>query len=409
MFIRKFMCGLMFLSAAVFGQENVVNIAFNELGELMLDQSVEAQRIEAKYNLAVIDGEIDLQWSNPDLNYTNEFIKQNDIEISEQLLYLSKTFEMPWIYWNNSEAWQIDLQAEAQKKQQMLNELLERLKSDYVELALLEQQQTQLQQLESVIDDLVRVSHTQEQEGETSALDEYLINASLFNLQSALFNSIKQYRHRLTIWKSQMGMADSITIRFSTNIQFRDVSDKINETISRVGEGHPGLSGMQQRLAALDKRIGVEKSRIWPNITLSGGIKKVNPDFNGYMVGISTPIPLLNWNGAQVEKLRVEKHMQNQTEKLYRRQLDGLLLELGDNINSLVQILQKTKNPLDMERNITEEMLIAYREGQWSLNDLLSMMQIHKEGIIQYTEQLIAYYKNVFNFETISRQQLIIY
>jgi len=407
--IRKLMCGVMFLSTAVFGQENVVNIAFNDLGELMLDHSVEAQRIEAKYNLAVIDCDIDLQWSNPEFNYTNEFIKQNDIEISEQLIYLSKTFEMPWIYWNNSDAWQIELQAEAQKKQQTLNELLERLKSDYVELALLEQQQAQLQQLESVIDDLVRVSHTQEQEGETSALDEYLINASLFNLQSALFKSIKQYRHRLTIWKSQMGIADSITVRFSTNIRFRDVSDKINKTVSRVGDGHPGLSGMQQRLAALDKRIGVEKSRIWPNITLSGGIKKVNPDFNGYVIGVSTPIPLLNWNGAQVEKLQVEKHLQSQTAKLYRRQLDGLLLELGDNINSLVQILQKTENPLDMERNITEEMLTAYREGQWSLNELLSLMQIHKEGIIQYTEQLTAYYKNVFNFETISRQQLINY
>ena len=52
-------------------------------------------------------------------------------------------------------------------------------------------------------------------------------------------------------------------------------------------------------------------------------------------------------------------------------------------------------------------MIAAYREGIWSLPDLLNAIQIVQENKLHYVEQLTSYYRAVFELEAISEQQLV--
>ena len=83
---------------------------------------------------------------------------------------------------------------------------------------------------------------------------------------------------------------------------------------------------------------------------------------------------------------------------------------LQSQISNLIAVI-RDKSELFNKHQLNEinikNMVAAYREGIWSLPDLLNAIQMVSENKIKYIEQLTSYYQAVFELEAISGQQLV--
>ena len=185
---KLFTCfGLLFtFISPVFSQDGIVAISFDELDEFAIRNSPEVKVIEQTYNLDVTEGKIDLQWSNPVINYSQEFVEDDSSEQREHFLTLSKQFEMPWVYSLRRQSWDFQLEAAGYQKEQKLKNFISEIKAGYVEIKLIEEQTERLKGLSKVISDTAEVAKSQLEEGAISGIEQNLIQLSLSNLDSRL-------------------------------------------------------------------------------------------------------------------------------------------------------------------------------------------------------------------------------
>ena len=181
---------------------------------------------------------------------------------------------------------------------------------------------------------------------------------------------------------------------------------KVLRIFQIAGKNHPGLKASQQKLSALQQRIGYERSRIIPSISLHGGYKKIDPGWEGYTLGLSIPLPLLNWNGPQIEKQKIIHQMQLTENALYSQKIQSQADNLVETVKRQMELLHEYGNEQN-SNTLVEDLLAAYQEGTISLAEFLNAIQIYREGSKQYTEQLTSYYRAVFELEAMYSQQLL--
>jgi len=76
-------------------------------------------------------------------------------------------------------------------------------------------------------------------------------------------------------------------------------------------------------------------------------------------------------------------------------------------IHNLADWHQNLPENLNNDSTTISSLISAYEEGWMSLTEMLNAIQIHSNGKQQYYEQLILYYKNIFQLEAITGESLV--
>jgi cobalt-zinc-cadmium efflux system outer membrane protein len=386
-------------------QEREISVAFEDLPRLLEQSSPQVQIINAMKDISIAEHDAALQWSNPELNFSHEQIKNGDVLETEQMIYLNKTFTMPWNHWQESRIWQAETRANKLIQKQNMNQLLADTRNSYVRLSLLHNLAHQLTGLKEMLNDLNTAVGVREKEGAISPLKASLLSISLFGLESDILETQQEYHRAVSKWKQILGIDPLQDINLTDTIIFKNIPIDLTQR-QQLMDNHPGLQARKTRVDAEDRRITLEKSRILPSISLQGGYKKINPGWEGYVVGLSIPLPLLNWNRAQIEKQKIKHHIQANETTTYKQKLHDEIKNLISSISAKSELLQKNNYGL-LNNKIVEDMLAAYREGELSLSEFLNAIQIYRTGSRQYFEQLTAYYRAVFDLEALSGQPLV--
>jgi hypothetical protein len=139
---------------------------------------------------------------------------------------------------------------------------------------------------------------------------------------------------------------------------------------------------------------------------LQGGYKKINPGWEGYTLGFSLPLPLLNWNGPRIEEQKIKYRIKFAETAIYKQKLRSELENLIIIIQNNSDLLQKSHYGLQNYK-IAEDLLAVYQEGALSLTEFLNAIQLYRDGSRKYSEQLTTYYRAVFELEALSGQQMV--
>jgi outer membrane protein TolC len=393
------------ITCALFAQEKKIIVAFEDLPRL-LEQTSPHQKI-INNQRAIIEAQSNtiLHWSNPELNYDHEQVESGGISEKEELLYLSKSFSMPWNYLQERSILKEESNAADFVRKQNTNQLLSNTRTEYVRLSQLNKLKEKQSDLISILDDLNQTVKARRDEGALSGIEATLLSMSMFGLQTDMIQTQKAYRLSTNTLKQFLGINSDTEVNLISTIDFQQIQ---SESIQNkdLTENHPGFQARRARMAATDRRITLEKSKILPSFSLQVGFKRINPGWEGYTLGLSIPLPLLNWNSSQIEVQKIKHRIQSAEVDLYRRKLQSTVDNLIKSIHSDITLLQKNQIYL-YDSKIVEDLLAAYREGVLTLSEFLNAVQIYHDGYRQYTEQFITYYEAVFEMEILTDQQLV--
>ncbi len=404
MSIRSFILFIL-LSGILVAQGNTIFIAFEDLPDHLEKYSPHIRILNAEKNLAIAAYDAGRQWTNPELVYEHEEVKMGDAVISENMLSLSKSFHMPWNYWMESNILESDTLAADLNLRQNKTHLLSKIRNGYVRIGLLHNLSDQLNSLKVILDNLNQTIKIRAFEGDISKLESSLLSIGLFGLESDILETQVEYSRILIEWKENLGIPHDQILILSDSISFKSVN--VEYAMNRqILENHPGIMANDIQLDAMDRRISLEKARIVPSISLSGGYKKINDGWEGFIAGFSIPLPILNWNQPQVETQKIEHQKQLVKSITYKQKLHNGLQNITYIIHAKSDLLQKYNDRFQNLKGI-EDMVIAYQEGQVSLADFLNAIQLYRSSHSQYFEQLSSYYKSVFDLEALSGRQLV--
>jgi outer membrane protein TolC len=244
--------------------------------------------------------------------------------------------------------------------------------------------------------DVAQIVSDRHQEGTLSGLEQDLIQLSLFQYTSQMLSLEQDRRAMENDWKISMGIDTDCDIILSTEIGFQAV--RLDMDIDSLVPVHPLIRSFERRESATQKAIRLEKSRILPAFEVSGGYKEAGENFRGAVVGLSFPLPLLNWNRPQVEKESINLQQIAMKKNVTLNTLTAHIRQSIQAVEDNAQILEQFGDLETIHKSL-ESSTVAYSEGWISLNDLLNNIQIYAESIDRYYDRLISYYQHLFFLE----------
>jgi cobalt-zinc-cadmium efflux system outer membrane protein len=395
--------GLLAIMPSAYAQGQSLSITFEELADYAVKHSPSVRIIEENYKQTQTERDLEMQWSNPDIDYLQEYAGEE----REHFLTLSKEIEMPWVYAPRRSAWKARLGAAKFEREARLREYFQEIKTNYVELELLNRQAIKLLEAKQIIERMASVAKQRLQEGALSGLEQQTIQMALFNMKSVLVDINQKRLGVESEFKVKLGIDESELIRLGTEIRFNPAALDTEGISQDLVLQMPGYLTRQERIAAAESRIRMERGRVIPSVDLIGGYKNVTSLGDGYVLGISVPLPVLNQNRPQVEREKLRLRIMKEDLHRYSLQKTQLIRITLDVVKSYWESLGPMALQIHGGEAFLEAASVAFGEGQLSLADSLNAIQIHLQGIREYYQQLTAYYSGLFLLESISGVELV--
>jgi outer membrane protein TolC len=394
---------VLLFSSAVVARADSISIEFEQLDEYARTTSTRARILEQEFNLVQTERDQDLKWSNPELAYAREVVDQT----GEYQITVGKQIEMPWVYIKRRGAWEARMQAAELSRADHTSRLLAELRTGYIRLKILGEQQTRLNLLRDIITDASHVAASRHHEGQLSGVDEHLIQMFLITLGAQHQRVLQQQRTAESQWRASMGIDPDVQVALQTVVEFRAIETADPAQHVAAIENRPGYRYRTLLQESLARRAETERRRFIPAFNLYGGFKKIEPDLDGYVAGISLDLPLFNVNGAAARRFEVEGDIVARETEIYRRELSGRIEALVSAASELRHALGLVADHFHQDMEAVNTLLFSYQEGWMSLSEFLNAIQIDVTGMQDYYNQLIDYYSSLFELEAITGQKLV--
>jgi outer membrane protein TolC len=390
-------------------EQNTVSLKFSDIRSWAETKSPEVRLIRRQGELELADARIELQVSNPEFSFTREHVKNGGFLEVEQVLELSKSVEMPWIYNLRRKSWQARKQTMQLSEEDSIREIVGRMKTGYVELAAMRAQMEEFRGIRKVLDQVSAIAASRKREGFLAGYEERLIDTARRSLEIRILRFSLEQMDAENRWKQAMGIGEEQKLNLETPAMFKPVNLDSPGDYDRLSRESPGYRMHLSLQEVLEKSVAVEKLSAWPGVTLSGGYKTVSEGFKGYTVGLSFALPLFNRNKAAVRTRQLSLDIHREQFDLYKKEKTRTIRQA---VTAVTRFQQLLKGMAEQQVSPAREMrpvVSAFREGTVSLNDLLSALQVHIEGMEQYYSLLTGYYAHIFHLEAVTGRNLILF
>jgi outer membrane protein TolC len=380
-----------------------ISVRFDQLEEFALSKSSAAQIYDLELESFIAERDKELQWSNPELAYDRE-----DIDIADEYqITINKRFAVPWATMKKRSGWDGRIHSADLQRRQLGNELLSEIKIGYVRIQLLDAYLLRLGQLKEIITDASHVATSHHTEGHLSGVEDHLIQMTVISIQAGYQSALQERRMAESHFRAIMGFKPEDSLRLTTEITYLPVTLSSKKDYLKRLESQPGYQGQLKLSESFGKLAASERGKFIPAIELYGGYKKVNPDFEGYVAGVSLSLPLFNVNGAAARQYDIRKRLVESKAEIYRTEMYGQIGSLIESIKGLQHTLGIVADHFDEDLETLNNLLYSYEEGWMTLSELLNAIQIEVTGLKDYYDQLTQYYDNIFGLEAIIAENLV--
>ena len=364
------------MSFFILSEAQVLEIQYTDIEQLAQEHSIEWQQFENRrdYNIA---GEMQMATRlNPTLAYDLEYLDGQTQNEYEQYLYLSKEFRTPGHFRALREMRDSRIDGLYQENERDRLEWLASSKYGFIQIVLLQEELAQMELLMHQLNLLREVSTLRSAEGEVSTLNHRLIDLGSYQLQSEIEERKGELNRKRLLWKNRMGFNEEVELRFEGSFSTKPDSYIEFDRIVQLMEESPAAIADRLSAQSASLAISLENSRRFPSIEISAGYKQLNPNWNGFLVGVAIPLPVLNTNREAIEQARALERVESSN--LIKRQNErrSMAIQLLDELRRTQGQLDRFPDYLHQPEVFMNTLLISYEEGTQSLNDFLNTIQL---------------------------------
>ncbi len=401
---RTLFCVLLFSFAiSASAQEN---ISLNNLESLFFanNPSVKAKKAELK----VFDGrKLDAkQRSNPSLNTSVESLSNGSRE-TETSVSLSQELDL-----NNKRRWLVRSLQHAKNAQAFqlafeFRDQLTQLKKIFCKSVLLEKDVYALNDVLQTVQDIEEKSQARLALGDVSEVDVMRLSAEkqkVLLLIDTLKNEAEFEKKSLAI---SLGLATGpVLIDSELPLLKRDYEPDVLNKLAI--ENRADLKASQEKLLAGENLIVAAKKEIKSPVTVEGGYKARNGGFNGFILGISTPLPITNRNQGKIQELIAGR----EAEKLHVAAVENNLsrsLEVAvEKLAYLSGREQRLSQQIGELEKIVKIARFNFEEGEAGLIEILDAVRNQSDLILELNRTIMESWFVVFDLENLTGSNLTI-
>jgi cobalt-zinc-cadmium efflux system outer membrane protein len=255
----------------------------------------------------------------------------------------------------------------------------------FLSLSISQRHEAILQANVARLSELVRILREREQAGEGSGLDLMRAERELLDAQAdakLAGVAVEQSRSRLASYVPDLASA-TISTEIETDPTLPSMSEAVSTAVQQRADYRVTRFELEQ--AAAQQRAA-ERLRI-PEPTLSGGLKRTSiagMSDNGFVAGLSIPLPFFNRGQADTARLRAEQYRLRGEQQLLQKQIEADV-RANHAAAAASAVLANSYKPaatLDLLRAADT----AYQEGERGILELLDAYRLVKEADLRSIE-----------------------
>ena len=378
----------------IIGFEHIESLAHSNSPHLrLLAHEIEVVQAERREALA---------WSNPALAYDHE----QAASAREWQVTLQKHFTRPFSQGSLRRGWDRRVQSAELRGMQARHDLVAELKTGYVQLRLLESQLARFDRLADLVDLTAGVAGSRHAEGELSGLDRKLVRLAAYTIEAAAQRARSERRRLLAAWRADMGIPTIRTLKLATSIAFQPVDlDDVATYQGRLAV-MPAEQAQVTLAQALEAQAGAVRSGLVPGLYVYGGLKRFEPDLDGFVAGVAVDLPLFDRGAGEADRLRAERRIVENELSFEKTRREGEVAALVASLRDAQALLAEFAADLAQD-SLADALLLSYREGAITLDDLLGAIQIEVTSLEAYHADLAAHYRDIFRLEALTGVRLV--
>jgi hypothetical protein len=394
------------------GIADPANAATVETDDLMIGfEDIESHALAMSPRLKILTQELAavsagrreaLKWSNPAVAYDHE----GTGSFSEWQVSLQKNFSRPFSRGDLSDGWDSLIKAEELRGVQATRDHLAELKAGYLLLRLGEDHLGRLDRLSALVDLAAGVAGRRHAEGELSGLDRQLIQLTTYTLEAAEHQVRNALRSEFAAWRTEMGIPASRQVRLTTAVGIHLIDlESLNGFQDQLAST-PGSQAQVALAQSLGKQANAARPGLLPGFDIYGGYKRFDPDLDGFVAGIAIELPIFNQSAEEAERLDAERQIVESELSADLAQRRGEVAALVVSLREAQPLLADFEDRLD-QTSLTDILLLSYREGAITLDELLGAIQIEAAALDIHHGTLASYYQNIFRLEALTGAKLV--
>ncbi|MDP2141434.1 MAG: TolC family protein, partial [Gammaproteobacteria bacterium] len=162
------------------------------------------------------------------------------------------------------------------------------------------------------------------------------------------------------------------------------------------------IKSQDKTVEAAEALLAASKKEALPSIDLEAGYKKRTGGFNGFIFGVSIPLPLFNRNQGGIARGQAGLDQEKVTLEALKKTAVYEASLLFERITSLQTRIVDLSIQIETSKELTKIAGITYEEGETGLLDLLDAVRSEKELATEYNGLIYEYWASLFELEKVS-------
>jgi cobalt-zinc-cadmium efflux system outer membrane protein len=210
-----------------------------------------------------------------------------------------------------------------------------------------------------------------------------------------LKTDLKVERKKLALMLSLQDMDFDLEEKF----QYTPLPPDTKEIAEKALNTRTDIKAQAMLVDAMSASLSLSRREAMPSVALEAGYKRWAGGLDGFVFGLTVPLPLFDRNQGKIAAAQAEKEKQSLTYELMKRHASSEIDILMERISYLQTRISGTSVQLEKTKELTKISGIAYEEGEASLIEVLDAVRSEKESSIEYNNALYEYWASVFEME----------
>jgi len=365
----------------------------------------EAEKIFIDNNLDIKSRMIELQKSdasildakvlpNPAVRYSIESVKNSTRE-TEETYSVIQNVDISGKRGRKIEAASMNKEARMFFLEHEISGLLAQMKQSYFKVLLLKENEKALSEIAGFFSDVERKTEARVSVGDASEAD----LMKLAGEKNKIVRGLEALRTDLKSEKRKLALLLNVEpTDFDVSGEF--AYRHLNLGIEGLGQqNRPDIKGQGKIVEASKVALSASKKEAIPSIDLEAGYKKRSGGFNGFIFGVSIPLPLFNRNQGGIARAQIELAQEKVVFEALKKNTTYELNLLFERIASLQVRIADLSSQIETARELTRIAGIAYEEGETTLLELLDATRSEKELVVENNTAVYDYWAARFELE----------
>lgn len=385
-----------------------LRIRLDEVAAFARDHSPRVRLLARKLDATSAKRDAALAWSNPELSWEFERVENGPLSEREYTIAIEKEFVSPWVGAASRLSANRALEAAREETVAGTRHFAAEMRAGYAALGLAETKTAVLERFEIMMDRVSRVAASRAREGAISGVDRRLIEMSLIGIRRSIHESRNERHGLMARWKVEMGIPEETAVEIATRGSLIRGFERIDLGGIDPDAETADMAGRRLLLEAARAGARAERGAAFPGVTLSGGYRNAGDGFEGFVLGVSAPLPLLNRNTGRAIAARAESEAARLGLEMRGAARARRIPFLVESAAEKAALLDRHVAAVEEIDRRLDELAVSYGEGWISLADFLGGVEIYAGGIEDFFGLLGEFYDIAFELEALTERELVL-